>query len=78
MEELSNVADDEQPELLYCAVLILGGLTYCKACGREANPDAPLYSDEEYDAQAGKMHSEGWTSTDGVTVLCPECSKVSR
>jgi hypothetical protein len=66
------------PELdnIDAAVLILGGMIFCDVCKREANPNAPIFTDEEYNAQANKMRAEGWTSLDGMTVLCPTCTAV--
>lgn len=67
-----NVAD--QDDALYDAVFVFGGLIFCDDCRREANPHAPIFAEVEYGAQADQMRSDGWTSQDGLMVLCPECS----
>jgi len=70
------VEDDDAIALLRDAVLVYGGLNFCAACNAEANPDAPVFTDDEYDAQAHAMHAGGWASPDGLAVLCPACRAV--
>ena len=70
--------DEEKEDALYGATFVFGGMIFCDACRREANPQAPIFTDAEYRAQADKMRIEGWTSQDGLTVLCPACSRGPR
>ena len=71
------MTEEDKEDALYDAALVFGELIFCDACRREANPLAPIFTDAEYRAQADKMRNDGWTSQDGLTVLCPACSRQS-
>ena len=60
---------------LYFSVMILGGISICERCKRDASDDSPTFTDAAYKAQADRMRAEGWTSPDGLTLYCPTCSR---
>ena len=58
------------------AIMVYGGLIMCCRCSREANPQAPIFAEAEYVAQAELIFRQGWTllADEWYSVLCPECS----
>jgi hypothetical protein len=64
----------EQEMLLADSVMIYGGLVFCETCSKEACPQALVFTDEQYAKAAHRLVLEGWTTTNVLTVYCPECS----
>jgi hypothetical protein len=68
-----------QPEIapLYDVTFVLCGMVYCCRCRAEAPVDArsPVYSDENYYAQAVAMTALGWVRpAKELDVICPRCA----
>ena len=65
----------EEEKRLRDAVMIYAGLIFCEVCSKEACPEAPVFTEEQYTATARRLWIEGWRAADEVHVYCPECFK---